>query len=474
MLRSFRQRLIIAFVALFAAISVAVSFVILLVREQQISNLFNAELMTRAEGLAESINKLPVIDDASLATVIDDVTNMVYFRGFYVQIYDDQSEPLARSKNLGNHVLPLARPVKDRSKDGVIVEGTQAMDLAAGKAPMWMRGIRLRFVRPDAREYIAIIATDPSFIYASINSLRWLFLIGNVAGSVAAGGAAWFVTGAMSRRLAMIKDQLISIGPENIQRRLIMRDKDEISDLAHHLNQMLERLQAGFETQERFIHDASHELKTPLATVQAEAQALLIGESTREELADFARAAADEMKRLARLTEALLVLTRPNEQSIIARFKPAEIAEMATAAMLHLSSMAADHAVQLKLHDQRDPALILQLRCDAELIEAMISNLVRNALRFSPRGGTVDITITADNTSLIVHVDDQGPGIPDDLLPYIFDRYFHTSQARVRRGAGLGLAIAFSVARIHGGVVNAHNLPDKGARFTVRLPLTNK
>ncbi len=470
MLRSFRARLIIAFCALFAAISVAVSFAGLLLREQQIRNIFDNELHTRAQGIREAINKVPVLTDESLQAVIADLGRQIYFRDFYVQVYNDADERIARSANLKDGYIALRRPAKDSSKDDVIYEGVPEAGSLPPDGPSRLRGLRVRFTRPDGRQYIAIIATDPVYVTESISALRWVFLGGNAGGLVAAAGAGWLVTGAMQRRMQLIREQVKTFGPDDLTRRITMRDRDEITELTRHLNQMLDRLQAGFETQERFIHDASHELKTPVATVQAEAQAMLYGEPSKEELIEFARSTNDEMRRLGRLTEALLLLTRTNESVVTSRFKPADMTEITIAAIKHLSLMATDHQVKLHLIQEEGVSETLLVRCDSELLEAMLSNLIRNAIRFSPRKSEIRITVASSGDALEVSVEDEGPGIPPDVLPRIFDRYFQTSQTKIRRGAGLGLAIASTVAKLHAGVVTATSRAGGGARFTVRLP----
>jgi signal transduction histidine kinase len=132
--------------------------------------------------------------------------------------------------------------------------------------------------------------------------------------------------------------------------------------------------------------------------------------------------------------------------------------------------MATDHRVRLTLHSDPSAGDLLLIRCDPDLLEAMISNLIRNAIRFSPRNGEVRVTLDGTATEVLVIVEDDGPGIPEDVLEHIFDRYFETSQTNVRRGAGLGLAIASTVARLHGGGASAENRPEGGARITVRLP----
>jgi len=468
MLNSLRFRLVVAFVALFAAISVAVSFAGLMLRESQIRGLFDKELLTRAADLHANMARKPKITAASVAQVVNELGGQIYFHDFFVEAWRDDGLVVARSANLHGQELPMSMQLKDVTEDDVLLNEQAPKGLLPSEQ-RYLRGVRTRFRGADGSSYVVAIMTNPTFIVDAVNSLRLIAIGGNLAGLLAAFGAAWLVTGAMARRIEAVKGQVQRVGPENLNQRIQIREDDEIGELARHLNAMLDRLKAGFETQERFIHDASHELKTPVATVQAEAQAMLLGEPTHDELMQFVHGTNDEMRRLGRLAESLLLLTRNNESHIVRRFQPVELSEITTSALRHLSALATDH--QVKLHLDYDPSVNSPvIHCDADLLESMIANLARNAIRFSPRNHEVRIRLTHDETCAVVTVEDDGPGIPGDVLPHIFDRFFQSSQAKVRRGAGVGLAIASTVAQLHGGTIRAENRPEGGARFTVRLP----
>lgn len=467
MLASFRIRLVIAFVALFAAVSVAVSFAGLTLREQQVRAMFDRDLILRAELILDKISSKSKIDDEVVAHAVEELTDTRYFRDSFVQVFNSASQPIARSANLGDQVLKLRLPFEDHSGDNQIVEGNTVYALPGG--PTRMRGMRIRFGGDDGQKYIAIVAANPDYLNESLRSTRWLFFAGNIGGLGAAGAAAWFVTGAMARRIRAVVHQIQKVGPESLDLRIHIKDRDEISDLALHINAALDRLKAGFDTQERFIHDASHELKTPVATVQAEAQAILISQPTHEDLISFARATSDEMRRLGRLTEALLLLTRSNDMAILNRFKVVDLQDITTDAIQHLSAMACDHNVRVVVEsDVPEPLFVSG---DPDLLEAMVSNLIRNAIRFSPRNAQVRVHITRVTDQAHLCVQDDGPGIPGDVLPHIFDRFFESSAQRVRRGAGLGLAIARTVAELHHGTVRASNHAGGGAELVVTLPL---
>lgn len=473
LLGSFKLRLIIAFVALFAAVSVAVSFAGLMLREQQISAMFDHDLRLRAELVLDTVQKEGRIDSQTVTQALQQLSETMYFRDTYVQVYNDQSEPIARSANLGDVVIKLRRPFEDTSIDGMVVESTSNYPLPKG--PGKLRGLRIRFNGSDGQQYIAIVAADPRLMYDQLKEMRWLFVAGNLGGIVAAGAAAWFVTRVMSKRIEALVEQIKKVGPDKLDQRIHLPDQDEISEIASHINAALDRLKAGFDTQERFIHDASHELRTPIASVQAEAQALLLSQPTREELIDFTSNVNDEMRRLGRLTGALLLLTRNDEKHILSKFRPVDIPEMVTEAIHHLSSMACDYQVRISVHYPDGLDDTPMINGDPELVEAMISNLIRNAIRFSPRGGEVRVTVRNSvlDHKVSITVDDDGPGIPADVLPRILERFSASSSQRIRRGGGLGLAIARTVVLLHGGTIHATNRDQGGAQFSVSIPVLN-
>ncbi len=471
MFGSFQIRLVIAFVALFAAVSVTVSFAGLVLREQQVRAMFDRDLALRAEIVLDNIRREPTIDNQVLTKAVLELSDTMYFRDLYVQIFNDKSEIIAKTSNMGDAAFKLRVPFEDRSIDQQIVDGIKNYDMPEGKVRP--RGMRIRFDGTDGDQYIAIVSANPAYMTASIRATRWLFFGGNMGGLAAAGAAAWFVTGAMSGRIRALVEQIKLVGPESLDLRIQLPDRDEITEIAGHINAALDRLKAGFDTQERFIHDASHELKTPIATVQAEAQAMLLGQPSEAELLDFTRSMNDEMRRLGSLTEALLLLTRIDETALLSRFKPVDLVQTTTDAVQHLSAMACDYQVRVSLHTGENADHASFVQGDPQLLESMISNLIRNAIRFSPRGKEVRVTLQNNSDSIQLSVEDEGPGIPEDILPRIFDRYFESSTQRVRRGAGLGLAIARTVADIHGGAVSAANSPLGGAKLVVKLPCSS-
>src|SRR5215210_5704315 len=239
---------------------------------------------------------------------------------------------------------------------------------------------------------------------------------------------------------------------------------DEISRLGYTLNAMLGRLQGVLARERSFVSDASHELRTPLAILRTELELALRGRSTRAELEDAVRSAAEETDRLNQLADDLLVIARSDQGRLPVR--PAELdARELLEGVVHRFAARA-RAEQRTLC--ADNANGLTLTADRARVEQALANMVDNALRH----GRGDVVLSAgrDNAHTELHVRDDGPGFPVDFLPAAFERFSRADEARSRGGTGLGLAITAAVARAHGGEAHAANRDGGGADVWLELP----
>ena len=217
------------------------------------------------------------------------------------------------------------------------------------------------------------------------------------------------------------------------------------------------RLRAALERERVFVADASHELRTPLAILRAELELALREGRSREELAAAVQSAAEETDRLTRLAEDLLVIARADDGALPIRAAPLRAGTV-------LSTVAARFP---DVHAQ--PADGLQLHADPERLEQALGNLVDNARRHG--GGHVELAAERAGDRVELHVRDDGPGFPPELLDTAFERFTRGDAARGRGGAGLGLAIVDLIARAHGGAAGARNRPGGGADVWIAVPL---
>ncbi|WP_313314913.1 ATP-binding protein [Pulveribacter sp.] len=275
-----------------------------------------------------------------------------------------------------------------------------------------------------------------------------------------------------------------SLAPvERVRRQVAQRRADELSPvdgaglpaevrpLVDELNLLLARMQQAFEAQQHFVADAAHELRSPLAALRLQAQALARAddEAARERAAARLTAGID---RATRLVEQLLALARQEAQASGAPPQPLVLAELVQRAVMDAAPAAHARGIDLGLVPLEGEAAGAQVRGHAEALAILLRNLLDNAVKYAPEGGTVDVALQAQPDAVVLTVDDDGPGIPEAERERVLQR-FHRAQAgsgTAVAGSGLGLAIAQAIARMHGTQLQLQTAPQLGG-LRVRLAL---
>ncbi len=246
----------------------------------------------------------------------------------------------------------------------------------------------------------------------------------------------------------------------------------EVATLGAALNTMLSSIERSeaqrdevIESLRRFIGDASHELRTPIATVQGYAELLGNPGLDDDERADAAERIDRTAARMAHQVENLLVLARLDESGTRTR-RSVDLVGLTERAVADIRVVAPRHEVSVEVPDDR--VLVLG---DDDQLRRTVDNLLTNATRHTPEGSSIVVTVEVADADAVITVDDDGPGIPDHERERVFDRFHRTPDGRTRAGSGLGLAIVAAIARDHGGSASTGTSPAGGARFVVRLPL---
>ncbi len=245
----------------------------------------------------------------------------------------------------------------------------------------------------------------------------------------------------------------------------------EVQSLARSFNTMADQVEATQQSQRDFVANVSHELKTPLTSIQGFSQALLDGTaSTPETTARAARVIHEEAERMRRMVDELLVLARFDAGQVVMARDPVELSPLLRECIEKLAPQAQAAAVALKL-DAPDRLFVTG---DADRLAQVFANLLDNGVAHTPTGGEVTLAARRvdEEHAVKVTVTDTGEGIPAEALPRIFERFYQVDKARKRsRGAGLGLAITKEIVEAHGGILTAESVVGLGSKFTVRLPL---
>ena len=270
---------------------------------------------------------------------------------------------------------------------------------------------------------------------------------------------------AFTRKIAQLLTAIRQVREGAYSHRAEIRGHDEIAQIGHEFNSLTDRLQVTENARRRFVSDASHELKTPLAAIRLLTDSILQtenmdAETTREFVADI----GSEAERLSRITEDLLRLTKL-DSGVLEQAAAVNVLPVLEQVMRMLSLVAQEKGMDLTYTAAED-CVIWSTKDE---IHQVIYNLTDNALKYSP-GGTVQVTLEKTGDLVVLSVADQGPGIPEEDLSRIFDRFFRVDKARSRAagGTGLGLSIVSDTVQRRGGTVQAENRPEGGAVFTVR------
>jgi signal transduction histidine kinase len=296
-------------------------------------------------------------------------------------------------------------------------------------------------------------------------SLATILLIAAIAVAVLSYVLASEVTLPINRLAQAMRE----IGSEGLSRRLRWKGRqDEVGALALAFDDLLARLEEAFARERQFISDASHELKTPLTSINANAQMLMRwGDRDERIRRESLETIVAETASLAGMVNGMLTLAKADSGDAIPK-EPISLTSVAREAVNATAPRAADKGLTI---DLEAPASSPIVEADPALMRQLFTNLIDNAIKFTERGGVTVRVLSADGEA-IAEVQDTGPGIDPDELPLIFDRFYRTDKSRSRDvpGNGLGLAIVRSIVRIHGGHVEAERPSTGGTLFRVRLP----
>ncbi len=254
----------------------------------------------------------------------------------------------------------------------------------------------------------------------------------------------------------------------DLSQRVEVHGDDELATLGHTFNQMADSLQQAEESRRAMTADIAHELRTPLAVQRANLEALQDGVYPLS--VDNLVPVIDQNQLLTHLVEDLRTLALADAGQIELERTPTDLIALLGRVVERFQPQAATQQVSLIIHPPVES--FAQVSLDPIRLEQILTNLLSNALRYTPPGGLVDLSVDSTATTALVRIHDSGPGIPPEALPYIFGRFYRVDKSRTRLegGSGLGLAIARQLARAHGGDLTVANHPTGGAVFTLILP----
>jgi heavy metal sensor kinase len=327
---------------------------------------------------------------------------------------------------------------------------------------------RVLVVRLPGSDRLTLVGTSTENADASIQRLLLMMLLSGPLALIAAGAGGWFLARRALDPVARMTATAAGIGINALDERVpVPASQDELAGLAVTLNSMLSRLEAGVKAKRRLVADASHELQTPIAVMRTELDVSLASGTLPADAIEVLESAREETDHMARIVRNLLTLARFDEGTLQLLRQSVDLRALSAEVVGSLSTLAKERGVTVvALGD------VAEVSADPEYLRVALVNLVENAIKYSGAGSSVAVETCLTDAGATVSVIDDGPGIPEDALPNLFDRFYRVDRSRAQEngGSGLGLAISREIAEAHRGSLEVESHVPGGSRFTLALP----
>jgi heavy metal sensor kinase len=466
-IRSIRTRLTIWYISL-------LTFTLLIVGGAAFG-LLSYSLSHEMDNALDSVAKALIERDQSAsATFLPSEIDQAFRRFFgfspwdhYFQMRDPSGNRYEHKSLPSTGKLPLSRKALDNA-----IRGLSSFETVEGLEEYPVRILTMPVM--ESRRVVNIIQVGMSFKSFEETRLRFLLIMAGVLplGLVLAATGGWLLAHRALKPVDRMAAAARRISAEHLSQRVDETGTgDELDNLAKTLNQMLTRLDAGFNQVRRFSADASHELQTPLTILKGELEVGLRSTRTPEEYRTTMESALEEVDRIAHLVDGLLLLARAESGVLRMDRQEVDLEQVLEEVYFRLKPLADSRSIEFRL-GSIEP---LSVQGDRERLQRMTTNLVDNAIKYTGAEGRITLELQRENGWACIVVSDSGIGIPIEEQEQIFHAFHRTSEARrlSERGTGLGLPIAQSIAVAHGGTIGVESAPGRGSTFKVMIPVAS-
>ncbi len=471
MIKSFRLQLTAWYLLLFTLLFLGFSLFLYGELSKSLYRRLDEALSSEARTAAGPFRDELAEHKGDAAAAAAEVIGELNFRGALVAVFE------------GNKLLAASAPVENRELLDIAARaGAGGAELHLAASGYGSAGARL-VAHPfmvNGRHFVVLAAESLDDIMAELALVRHvLYLALPLAVSIA--GLGGFLLAAKSLApLRWMAEQAKTITGKNLNSRLAIGSAhEELRLLADSFNELLSRLDQSFETMQRFVADASHELRTPLSVIRGEADVALARDRSPGEYQESLIIIQDEARRLSRLVDDLLNLARADAGHVNLRLEEFYLNDLLAECCRSVQTAARAKNIDLQCQSPED----VSFRGDQELLRRLVMNLLDNAIRYTPAAGKaagesaakvapkVIVKLESAGRDLRIQVSDTGIGIPPELAPHLFARFYRGDQARSRQngGFGLGLSIVKWIAESHQGAVEFTSKLGAGTTFTVLL-----
>ncbi len=462
-----RLRLTLWYGSALALVLVTFSIILYFVTARSLRDAIDQSLEETAAAAVRSLEErgfLPLIDEDELMSQFPELARIDKF----FQIFSPSGTITIRSPNVKQHELPLSRQALE-----VAFTGRTIFESAKYPKEPPLRLISVPIIYRGNLLYIVQVGTSMESVEQTLNRLLLVLLVTMPLALAVSLAGGWFLAGRALRPVDTITLAAQRIAGGDLTQRLnVPVSSDEIGRLAGTFNNMIARLETSFRQIRQFSSDASHELRTPLTVMKGETELALRRPREAEDYTVVLESNLEEIDRMTRIVDELLFLSRADMGEVKMEHLPVKLEALLEDVHRQAALLGQDQGVQVVL-GLVTPAAVLG---DELRLRELFLNLVDNAVKYSHPGGTVEISLAAEDDRARVSIVDQGIGISREDQQRIFDRFYRTDDARAhtKKGTGLGLAISSWIAESHLGRIDVQSEVGKGSTFTVTLPLAPK
>ncbi len=382
---------------------------------------------------------------------------------WFVQVWNENREIVARSANL---TWPLPDPDSgwEAVREGRIVY----MTISSPQGPLRQTLYPLQRLDPAHADHAIQVAVSLGPVNRMLNQIDIVLMSVSILGLLIVIAVGWTLATRAIRPVEEIVTQARKIhSPEELKRITAYARTHEFASLVEVINEMLERLEKAFDSQQRFTADASHELRTPLTALRGTIEVALRRTRSIEDYSETLQSSLEEVIRMQVLVDDLLLLARNDAHVLQPRYEQVVPGVLVDEVLGDLAASAEEQGVII----ETDIIESVIMKVDRDMIRRCITNLVSNAIHHSPRGGRVRIWCTKSGEEIELSVQDEGEGVPGSARLLIFDRFYKADSARTSgEGVGLGLSLVKAMVEAHSGRVTVGESPGGGALFRIYLP----
>ena len=388
-------------------------------------------------------------------------------KGKFIQIIDSSGKIGAKMSDLETQTVPTSFGTLESALKGEIVYET----LDDRKPRLRMVTLPIVDSKVDTRKVTSIVQVGTSLedFDESMTKLVIILIVGILTSLSVTVVVGYFMAKKALRPIDRIRKTAVKISSTNLDERIdIGTRRDELARLAETFNAMIARLKDAFLRVNQFSLDVSHELKTPLTILKGETEVALRKDRDKEEYKKLLVSSLEEVDRMSKIIDDLLLLSKADPKDVRLNIDDISLRDLIVDVCMDMKIFADKKGIDLVINELSD----VRMKGDELKLRRMLVNIVENGIKYTRAGGRVEVSSFANNGNLQVEVRDNGVGISEDDIKFVFDRFYQADRSRRREGgSGLGLSISKWIAEAHKGTIRVESRPSSGSLFSITLPL---